>query len=228
MPEPLDLAAMEAEIGAAYAARTAIHPPGTHLGWRLLYSPPDVVGSATVAFVGIKPGGRSNNPDHGEFAMDRGSAFDPSIENWGRSSNLQRQVQAIFRRLGVRPDSVLAGNVVPFRAPCWQGLHDKEGALIFGEGIWRRLIAASQPKLVISMGEDAHKIICSILGVRDRQLHHLNPDQIGRRAINAWRSEFEGGVWIGLPHLSRLSVMTHETSKPTLDALFADLPDLRP
>lgn len=218
----LDLTALESEISDAYEARKAIHPPETHLGWRLLYGPPDVVKSVTVAFVGTNPGGRLVNPAHGTFAMARGSAYDPSVEDWGPSSKLQRQALEVFARLGVAPDSVLAGNIVPFRSPSWPELPDRQGAVEFGRTIWKRLFASARPSLVISMGNETHDLVRSILDVREIRRHSVNWGN-----ISAQRGVFEGGIWIGLPHLSRFSIMTRGSSRPALDALFAGLPDLR-
>ena len=116
---------LEADIAEAY--RVSHH----RMGWRLLYSPARVLEGADVAFIGLNPGGSGADGEHGEFAVDAGSAY--CTERWGSTapgaSVLQRQVRMVFRRLDVGPEDVLAGNLVPFRSRDWASLDDPNGAL---------------------------------------------------------------------------------------------------
>lgn len=64
-----------------------------------------------MAFVGLNPGGNRRTKDHAEFAMGHGSAY--AAENWGASpgrSKLQRQVLALFEKIGERPEAAPQGH----------------------------------------------------------------------------------------------------------------------
>ncbi|TCQ09981.1 hypothetical protein C8J34_102382 [Rhizobium sp. PP-F2F-G36] len=59
-----------ARIEAAYASKRY------SLGWRLLYSPVDVLEmKAEVAFFGLNPGGSRDYPEHPRLAPKTGSAY---------------------------------------------------------------------------------------------------------------------------------------------------------
>lgn len=156
--DPYDL---KREIVAAYLAS------GNQLGWRLLYSPIDVLAEAEVAFLGMHPGGREISPDHAEFAMESGSAY--VHESWAGSapgeSRLQKQVRQLFGHLGQEPAQVLAGNLVPFRSPDWNSLQNRKASLEFGVGLWRRIFHVTTPKLVIGSGTEIARPLADILGI---------------------------------------------------------------
>lgn len=48
---------------------------GNALGWRFLYSPERTLGGARVAFIGLNPGGSTEDDAHGRYAMESGSAY---------------------------------------------------------------------------------------------------------------------------------------------------------
>ena len=198
------------EIAEAY--RTS----GNSLGWRFLYSSPRVLEGARVAFIGLNPGGSTKVSDHGEFAMKRGSAY--RDEQWPGSSRLQKQVLAIFNRLGVDPEHVLAGNLVPFRSPDWKSLTDRKESLSFGLQLWERVLGRAKPAIVVTMGGEANEAISQLISVRDIARH-----PIGWGRYTASRGHFQSGIWIGLPHLSRFTIMDRIASKDAVDRLFSDL-----
>jgi hypothetical protein len=152
---------LKTEIEAAYSASE------NRLGWRLLYSPAEVLNGADVAFIGLNPGGNSKTDDHVDFAMPNGSAY--RDESWkGRPPGqevLQQQVLSLFARLCVEPDQVLAGNLVPFRSHDWKSLENKTAALEFGRKIWARIFADANPTRVVAMGKLATKEVGRIIGV---------------------------------------------------------------
>lgn len=182
------------------------------LGWRLLYSPEAVLEGARVAFLGLNPGGSFRPKDHAEFAMEHGSAY--VLENWGvppGTGRLQRQVVALFQKIGERPDAVLAGNLVPFRSPTWKALPDRQRALAFGQEIWREIFAEVRPQLVIAMGGEVTQALRHILGVGI--MERISVDW-GR--VCGERGGFAGGTLIGIPHLSRFPIITRSESQPGL------------
>ncbi len=188
---------------------------GYELGWRLLYSPQAVLDGARVAFIGLNPGGSSRPKDHAEFAMEHGSAY--AVESWPAASKLQRQVLALFHMIGESPEAVLAGNFVPFRSPNWNALPDKQGALAFGKGIWKDILAEVRPQLVICMGSDVLAALSDILHVRETE-----SVSVGWGNITGERGEFASGTLIRIPHLSRFGIITRVESQSGLLKLLSN------
>jgi hypothetical protein len=186
---------------------------GYCLGWRLLYSPEAVLRGARVVFVGLNPGGNIRPKDHAEFAMAQGSAY--KLENW-KSDRLQRQVLALFEKIGESPETVLAGNLVPFRSPSWKALPDKKRALAFGKSIWKDILAEVQPQIVIGMGGEAFTALKDILVVRETERIPVDWGSVCGK-----RGSFAGGTLIGIPHLSRFPIITRAESQPGLRRLLS-------
>lgn len=186
---------------------------GDRLGWRLLYSPESVLDGAEVALMGANPGGNEAPPDHAEFAMNEGSAY--VREQWKNQppgeESLQRQVRALFDWIGVEPESVLAGNVVPFRSPHWRELTDQRKALTFGTEIWTEILARSRPALVIAMGADAQRVVEPLLGISNRTILHSG---WGKLTVN--HATWSGGRYVGLLHLSQYRMFSREACRPAL------------
>lgn len=197
----------------------AYRASGNQLGWRLLASPADVLEGADVAFLGLNPGGRIRPLDHAEFAMSSGSAY--VNEQWADHpagcSPLQRQVRALFEGLAVEPESVLAGNLVPFRSPDWASLENKKKAIEFGSELWRELLARARPKLVIGMGREVTKALTASLDTSNEERV-----LVGWGATTGIRADFSSGTLIGLPHLSRFGIMLRPESQQGLRKLFRD------
>jgi len=192
---------------------------GYQLGWRLLYSPKSVIEGARIALVGLNPGGSLAPVDHAVFAMPSGSAY--VDESWAGHSPgcapLQKRVRSLCRRLGVFPEEVLAGNLIPFRSPSWGALPHKMEARLFGADLWGCLISYAQPELVICMGGVTRETMKGVLDVRD-----------SKRVPLAWGDvsgefgTFSGGRFVGLPHLSRFGVVDRPESQPGLKCLFGE------
>lgn len=208
---------LEAAIEEAYEIRRRRYPDSA-LGWRLLYSPRRVLSGARVAFIGFNPGGRSINLKHGEFSTEAGSAYRKEVEDWASSSSLQEQVMALFHRLDVKPEDVLAGNLVPFRSPSEDSLAGTSEAVIFGKNLWKEILARARPSLVVSMGGTTNREISRLLMV-----HDVKKYPTGWGNYTASRGGFSGGTWIGLPHLSRFGIMKRSASQPAMNELFKDL-----
>ncbi|WP_273523456.1 uracil-DNA glycosylase family protein [Rhodosalinus sediminis] len=212
MPSRLNPESLRERIEAEYTAR------GDQLGWRLLYSPEKVVDGAEIAFIGLNPGGDHAPPEHEDFAMPGGSAY--VEESWaghppGRSP-LQRQVHALFDALDVAPERVLAGNLVPFRAPSWDDLAEPREAIRFGTELWRDILAAAQPRLIVTMGQAAGDAVSRLLGS-----HETLRIGVGWGSVTARRHERDGVALVVLPHLSRFAIIGRPASEPALAKLFA-------
>lgn len=208
------MAELEAQIRQAY------EKSGNVMGWRFLNSPARTLEAAEVAFIGLNPGGAKIDQAHGEFAMEEGqSAY--RDERWKNlqagESPLQKQVLALFHRLNVNPEDVLSGNIVPFRSPDWNSLVEPKASVEFGKKLWREIFERAKPKVIVSMGAVATKIVNRLLQAED-----ISKQPVGWGNITASRAQFDGGFHVGLPHLSRFGIMTRDQSAPYLDKLFSD------
>jgi hypothetical protein len=204
--------ALERRIAHAYRSSR------NRLGWRLLYSPEHVLDGADVAFIGMNPGGEVDDPDHAEFAMQaKRSAY--RDETWpSGSQRLQQQALALFDRLEVAPENVLAGNLVPYRSPNWDSLPDPEQAIMFGTEIWGAIIERARPRCVVTYGKVANDAVAGMLDVRETKSVPVN---WGTNCAMRGRFELEAGrgTWIGLPHLSRFTVVTRPESREAMDTV---------
>jgi hypothetical protein len=215
MTEVVDYSStLKTQIEAAYRRS------GNDLGWRLLYSPASVLDGAQIAFIGLNPGGSVRPVDHSEFSMASGSAY--VVEKWGNGnepgqSPLQKQVRALFHRLEVEPDQVLAGNLVPFRSPSWDRLENQHNALQFGENIWNEIFQRVRPKLVIGLGGETFSALSRILSV-----YNVQSIPVGWGNVSGTRALFKGGSLVGLPHLFRFGVGTRVQSAAPLRELFGE------
>ncbi len=193
---------------------------GYTMGWRFLSSPAQTLKGAKVAFIGLNPGGSVDDESHGDFAMKAGqSAY--RDESWAGcpkgESKLQKQVLALFERLGEKPENVLSGNLIPFRSPSWESLKNPKLAIEFGEDLWSMVLRHAKPSLVVTMGQPTKESVCRLLHVRD-----LQRISVGWGNIAANKGRFIGGTFVGLPHLSRFGIMNRPESAESLDKLFSN------
>lgn len=213
MTREIDRDELSERIECAYRAS------GNQLGWRLLTSPPSVLDHSEVAFLGLNPAGRNQPHDHAEFAMPSGSAY--VVERWAGHppghSPLQRQVRALFAGLEVKPEDVLAGNLVPFRSPDWASLENRKEAMSFGIEIWGEILAHARPKLIIGMGGVVTATLSASLNARKEKRI-----PVGWGNITGLRADFSNGTLIGLPHLSRFAIMLRAKSQQGIRNLFGD------
>jgi hypothetical protein len=192
---------------------------GCGLGWRLFYSPLSVLEGASVAFIGLNPGGRFEPSDHPRLASDDGSAYVTEI--WHGQApgqdKLQLQVRALFDRLGVRPDQVLAGNLVPFRSPAWRDLPSPKDAEHFGEEIWREIFARAKPRLIICNSQLSFK---TLLKVFDASAPQSAPAGWGN--ITVERAITENEHLVRFPHFSRFPIVNRPESQDAMRFALGD------
>ena len=189
---------------------------GHKLGWKFLYGPEAVLDGARVALVGLNPGGNFVPSEIADFANNEGSSY--VVERWAGAPagqyKLQLQVRALFRQVGESPDKVLAGNLVPFRSPSWADLRNRQSALAFGKRLWRDILTDVKPEMVIAMGGETASALKDVLGVR-----RAERIPVGWGTIAGERGPYDGGVFVGLPHLSRFAIMTRRESQAGLAQL---------
>ena len=198
--------------------RDAYQKSGNRCGWRLLASPRRVMKGADVAFIGLNPAGEAP-ANSAIFDTKDGNAY--VVESWGKppgEAPLQKQVRALFERLDVAPENVLAGNFIPFHAPSWNKLQNHDFAIRFGEKLWRDILHRAKPRLVIGMGGVVFSSLCRVLDVEIPQSVSIN-----WKGIDGKRVRFDGdGLLVGLPHLSRFKVITRPQSAAGLRDLFQE------
>ncbi len=202
-------------IEAAYARKAY------SCGWRLLYSPIDVLErKADVAFFGLNPGGARDYPEHPRFAPKDGSAYVTEVWNAKKPAGLDRlqvQVRRLFAGLGVEPASVLAGNFVPFRSRSWMSLPERDFALAFSrKEIWQPIVTDATPKLVIGMGKGIlTRELMGLLGITS-----VDDVPVGWGDVCAQVGSTNRCRLVILPHLSRFSIMARLESQEALKVLF--------
>ena len=195
-------------------------------GWRLLASPRSSLKNPRVVFIGVNPGGTGQPEEHGEFAMDEGSAY--VVESWGGqppgASPLQKQIRALFDRVGENPAEVLAGNLVPFRSPSEEDLREWDEAIELGTRLWADIFAhlSGTPEIVITMGQKTRSPLCRILDIPEASIERV-PLSWGRVGGYKGRFTYRGanGRFVNLPHLSRYRIATREESRGALAELLA-------
>lgn len=192
---------------------------GRGLGWRLLASPVGVLDKSQIAFIGLNPGGSEIDPEHPRLAPKDSSAY--VAEAWAGSppgqSPLQRQARLLFASLDVRPEAVLAGNLVPFRSSSWHNLQNRSDALAFGKTLWTQILRQSDPGLVIAMGRDTFEVLAEIMKIESRTKIKSG---WGRVVIRL--AENDKKKLVGLPHLSRFSIIGRRKSEDALAHSFGD------
>lgn len=108
----------------------------------------------------------------------------------------------------------MAGNLVPFRSPDWDDMHDKQAALAFGSRVWRDILARVKPEVVIAIGNDARGAVRALLNIN--KVEHV---PLSWGSVAGERGRFSGGVFVGLPHLSRYAVFGRPESERALTRL---------
>ena len=194
---------------------------GHTLGWRFITSPKRTLSPDTdVVFIALNPGGRTNNLDHPSASSEAGSAY--LVESWGRNppgeNKLQLQVQSMYEILNVPPESVLSGQMVPFRSPSWDELPNRQESLRFGTAIWKQVLEYVRPRLVIGMGKSVIRpCLLNILG--NPYQSAAIPVRWGPVTVSV--DKFKYCSVVTFPHLSRFGIMTRGASRSRIEKAFA-------
>ncbi|MSQ92815.1 MAG: hypothetical protein EXR87_07795 [Gammaproteobacteria bacterium] len=150
---------------------------GHTLGWRFLTGPKATLDPATeVALISLNPGGSAIPADHPSASSEAGSSY--LIESWNGpprgQAPLQRQVQALFREIMARRSEtgsvadflatrVLTSHFIPFRSPSFATLTRRSESVEFGRDLWRRILAAWRPRLLVTIDREAYTNLGAIL-----------------------------------------------------------------
>lgn len=214
-PDLIDTEQLLLEIQRAYPTC------GNHQGWRLLYSPVKVIQKASVALIGLNPGGSEQPDSHSEFAMPVGmSAYRDEVwkPNYKAGQEpLQRQILALFNRLNVQPQDVLAGNLVPWRSPSWSTLNRRAEALEFGIRVWKEILLSANPTTIVAIGNETGLHLAALLGIAS-----MTKVPVGWGSVCGSFGSNDKQRLVCLPHLSRFQIITKAESQEALVMLFGE------
>jgi hypothetical protein len=186
---------------------------GYGLGWRFMMSPEASFGTATLAVVGLNPGGsRAHGTD---WSYEEGNAY--WRESWGGQPNgcapLQRQVQGLAALLGRTEANTFAAQFVPFRSPSWDALPNRWAAEQFAENLWSSLLATPGPALYVCLGKAVvGPAIARILGATFESSHLVG---WGNQTADRYVSQ-RGCVVVALPHLGRFKLIGRPQSESAI------------
>jgi hypothetical protein len=199
---------------------------GHRLGWRFLSVGKVVLnGPAEIALITLNPGGNEIPPDHPTASCESGVSY--LVESWDGAppgqSKLQKQVQGLFRLLvdtlryhGTYQQlmvQTLIGYFVPFRSPRLADLARQRESIEFGHRLWRKLLPAISPKLIICLGRDVQAELRTLLPIAtDSQLITSTTYPTGWGEYTAEIDEFQWNnnktSLLYLPHLSTWTLFT--------------------
>jgi hypothetical protein len=189
------------------------------LGWRFLTCPERNIETATVALITINPGGEECVAPL--WSVENGNAY--VVEGWKDlppgKHKLQLQVKFLFQIMGVQPEQVLSGYLVPFRSRSWKALPKKSASIEFGMDLWRGVFRRAKTKTVVAFGKEITPYVTDLLKA---VLHAKHPAAWGDLTIDAYRFGTEGRL-IVLPHLSRFALFGRKSAPVSENAFLASL-----
>jgi hypothetical protein len=125
----------------------------------------------------------------------------------------------MFRWLGEDIDKTPTAYFVPFRSPSWKTLPHSLEALAFAQQLWKPVLAALQPKLIVCIGIDqAFASACQICGAVARQSFPIGWGNYAAQVAVSPSTRV-----VGLPHLSRFMVFGRPASQAPLAVLRANI-----
>lgn len=188
---------------------------GYDLGWRFMMCPEAAMRTATVAIVGLNPGGhRRHGPT---WSSEGGNAY--WTESWGGQvagmDPLQRQVQRLAGKLKAGPQEVFTAQFVPFRSNSWSDLANRREAVEFARQLWAWTLTQSPARTIVCLGKKVvGPEIAAIVGA---QLDVVTSAGWGDQTIDVYRSQ-SGVKIVALPHLGRFKLMGRPVSEAAVVA----------
>jgi len=191
------------------------------LSWRFLTSPKSTLSPTTNSvFLTLNPGGDKLTHEKDKESCENGSPYlHESWKNFAPGQELlQKQIQMLFSELDWTFDSVLSGQLVPFRSPSWAELPNQKASLRFGVALWKRVLEYVKPCLVVAMGKSELRTpLVDILGSPNGTETH----SVGWGNISASLDMFENCKLLTLPHLSRFKLMGRPESRHPINKIIS-------
>ncbi len=210
---------------------------GHSLGWRFLNVSRRILEApVSIALVTINPAGNEIPTDHPAASCETGSSF--LIEKWDDyaigQAPLQVQVQLLFKAIALEIgycqgansllEESLISQFVPFRSPRFEVLPRKTESLEFARSLWRRILPAVAPRLIVCLGRDVQHELRKLIP-KAMRAHYQTTDTFptGWGRYTADVSSFaarDGSIrLLYLPHLSTWSLFTSIKCKDFIPAI---------
>ncbi len=210
---------------------------GHTLGWRFLNVSRRVLDRPTpVAFITINPAGDHIPPDHPPASCEHGCSF--LVERWGSSqpgnAALQVQTQLLFKGLAAQMrcaepwqllmEQSLISQFVPFRSPRFAALPRQAESLAFARRLWRRLLPATNPRIIVCLGREVQKELKQLLS------ELVGPTNITEQSYPTGWGNYHAQITVlsnaeravrllYLPHLSTWTLFTSEKCRAYMPAI---------
>lgn len=185
---------------------------GFKSGWTFLCCHEDRLRDASVAIVGLNPGGQE---DEGRYENQWATGVNAYYaEHWGPGEKsydrLQEQIQRWHDLVGADPEATLCAQFVPFRTQNWESIEDpadrqnrKEEVLRFSRKLWAWVIATSPVRTFITMGKVPGTEIARLLGAE--KFRRSFSTGWGSASLDLYLAP-DGRRVIAMPHPSRFTL----------------------
>lgn len=205
--------------------------------YRVLYSPSSSV-TSKFWFVGLNPAGSSF--DESSLCVEGKNAF--IDEKWGkwnektktRSYNpLQQQVHHFFQSLSIQletsewekemTENWMISNYVFYKSKNWHEMASKKEHIQTSRNIWKEMISANQPKIIVANGYDTYEKMCGLM------LEDNWTKESEKVSFNPWdgphilvlKKESKKCLVVGFAHLSTFKIMKREQNKVVMKSVYA-------
>lgn len=186
------------DIQAAYETH------GYDQGWSFMMTPEASLRTATVAMVGLNPGGSAGNVGHWDHAP--GNAY--FMQKWSldetSDSAIQRQVKAIHDVLDIGENEIFAAQFIPFRSRDFASLTTVAEDKAFAMRLWTWVVEQSPARLYLCMGKEVGSAIGQLIGASWKEDIATG---WGRTKFRR-RVSSDGRVVVEMPHPSRYQLFS--------------------
>lgn len=174
-----------------------------NLGWTFMMTPAERLRDASIALIGLNPGGGRSESDQdfdGIWDCPDGNAY--LTERWGPNNTktpIQHQIEAWHNALDISENDTLCAQFVPFRSPDWDTLLRKANALAVATRLWSWALTVSPATLFVTMGKLSGRYFGEFLNGR---VVATLPTGWGDATIDVWDTP-SGRRVVAMPHPSR-------------------------
>ncbi|MBD2210084.1 hypothetical protein H6G27_09355 [Nostoc linckia FACHB-104] len=204
------------------------------LGWRFLYSPSRTLTSnIPIFFAGLNPGG--NLYEAPKASVEEGNAY--RVETWkdGHHNKLQQQVCLLYEKIANKLETVnrdtlmdnsLVTNFCPFRSSDWKSLPNRKFSEEFSRKLWFNILKNIYSSVFICLTDKTFKefrnLLLQIGAVEQKSISQLTGWGDTTYKKTYLRHDSHNVLMLGLPHLSRFSIIRDE---PKYSASVEDITD---
>jgi hypothetical protein len=188
-------------------------------GFKMVFSPWNLLDRARIAFLSLKPGRPPDNADLRVVSDERGNSYE--IERTVTKSPITEQFLKMAERLGVRPGAILSGVVAPFRGNRWEDLspEQQQASLALGRRFWEQPLNRPGLTTIVAVSEEAAKLVADV--TEARKVDEFSAGW-GVQKIRVARTR-KGATVIHLPHLSTFKLFSRPESEAPLARAFGDV-----